>query len=167
MIGCHWEFSNKSKSLCYIRNVKDVQEALDKIIQNTKKFLQYKELDLASQGCNWREAFHPNKVQVWGRIAEDKLDSEAIRWFHENYTKNQTIKQSQLTGTLKQVGRIWHRMYPVVRLLKDPKNPKKPIVRKTSKFIELLTIFPDDSQKAKDFLSYLQTMKTFEKLWGD
>jgi len=38
----------------------------------------------------------------------------------------------------------------------------------TAKFWELLTIFPDDSQQARDFLDYLETVQPggFQKLWG-
>jgi CRISPR-associated protein Cmr6 len=59
-------------------------------------------------------------------------------------------------------------MYPLVLLKKDSKNPKKPIVRSTPRYLELITIFPDDSNKSNDFLEFLNTNPDgFEQLWGE
>jgi CRISPR-associated protein Cmr6 len=59
-------------------------------------------------------------------------------------------------------------MYPVVLLKKDPENPKKPIVRPTPRYLELITIFPDNSDESNDFLEFLKSNpEGFERLWGD
>jgi len=98
-------------------------------------------------------------VQVWGRIAEDKEDSEAIYFFHEEYKQDRTIQRSILTGKMGQIGRIWHRMYP--RKITTEKG-----VKITREYVELLTIFPDNSQKTKDFLQYLGSNSSeFQRLW--
>ena len=65
-----------------------------------------------------------------------------------------------MTGKIGTIGRIWHRMYP--RRLKVEDNK----IRPTREYVELLTIFPDDSDKTNNFLSYLNsTQSEFEKLW--
>jgi hypothetical protein len=56
------------------------------------------------------------------------------------------------------VGRIWHRMYP--RYILENKQLKK-----TRGFVEILTIFPDDSETTRDFLDYLESSRKFEKIW--
>lgn len=162
MIGCHWEFIGDSISL-YLRgqNLENITKFLDAVHTSIQGWVQYKKRNLNPNGCNWREAFHPNRVQVWGRIAQDKDDSQAIRWFHQNYRAGQTIKQSTLTGSLGQIGRIWHRMYPVYIKTQDGQ------IKKTIKYIELLTIFPDSSQSTQDFLQYLDQTSDFTKLWGE
>jgi CRISPR-associated protein Cmr6 len=59
-------------------------------------------------------------------------------------------------------------MYPVVELKKNPEDPKKPIVRSTPRFLELLTIFPDGSETSNDFLDFLAGEPFgFKRLWGE
>ncbi len=150
MIGCHWEFADRSEKL-YIptNNIKNISKFLanleDKIVNwvitHDKK---------PNKTTNWREAWRPDKVQVWGRVAEDEDDSLAVHWFHDNYHENKSIKGSTLTGKMSQIGRIWHRMYPRYTKLQDGK-----MRRLGTEYIELLTIFPDDSNTTKDFLKYL------------
>ena len=77
-------------------------------------------------------------MQIWGRIAEDKEDSLAVEWFHGNYKGSQSIKGSQLTGRVGNIGRIYHRMYP--HYFKTKEGEIKPRGRE---YIEILTIFPD------------------------
>lgn len=67
------------------------------------------------------------------------------------------------------IGRLWHRMYPVVRLVRDPKNPSKPIPKSTPGYLELLTLFPDDSPESTQFVDFLDSQqnqpKGFQQLW--
>lgn len=58
-----------------------------------------------------------------------------------------------------QIGRIWHRMYPR-HILKENK------LISTREYVELLTIFSDNSDTTKEFLSFLASNSDFEKLWG-
>jgi len=94
--------------------------------------------------------------------------SEAIQWFHGSYDAQQSIKGSELTGWSarrgvdSQVGRIWHRMYPHY-----VKNRAGKLIQIPDEYIELLTIFPDDSKQTSDFLAFLNTGSSgFSKLWG-
>jgi CRISPR-associated protein Cmr6 len=162
MIGCHWEFIPPSiKLYCPVQELTDITKFLDNLHTRIKNWVrQTQGKQLSPQGANWREAWHPNKVQVWGRIAEDKLDSMAVEWFHGNYSGSKTIKQSDLTGKMGRIGRIWHRMYPRYIVVENK------IKRVPNEYIELLTIFPDSSQKTQDFLQFLAQSSDFEKLWG-
>jgi CRISPR-associated protein Cmr6 len=109
--------------------------------------------------ANWRESWHPKNVEVWGRIAEDKDDSLAIKWLHKAYQKldNLSIYKTSVTGivtkNINQVGRLWHRMYP----------------KNNHQYLELLTIFPDDSDDCAYFLGFLDENNgqegKFQKLW--
>jgi CRISPR-associated protein Cmr6 len=57
-------------------------------------------------------------------------------------------------------------MYPVVKLVDNPKNPGKKKPKMTPNYLELLTIFPDDSDKCYDFLDFLDTEpEGFRQLW--
>ncbi|SKB15331.1 conserved hypothetical protein [Planktothrix sp. PCC 11201] len=162
MIGCHWEFiSSSQKFYCPVQELGDITKFLNDIHSKTKNWVsQTQGKQLSPQGANWREAWHPQNVQVWGRIAENKLDSIAIEWFHGNYNGSKTIKQSDLTGKMGRIGRIWHRMCP--RYIVEDKKIK----RVPNEYIELLTIFPDSSQQTQDFLMFLAQSGEFEKLWG-
>jgi CRISPR-associated protein Cmr6 len=122
-------------------------------------------LDISNPTTNyvsdWREAWHPNKVQVWGKIHNQKNprdnQSQAVHWFHGNYSPNKSIKQTVLTGKIGNIGRIWHRMYP--RYVSKDGNLLNP----PSHYVELLTIFPDNSATTTDFLQFL-AINGFEKL---
>jgi CRISPR-associated protein Cmr6 len=81
-----------------------------------------------------------------------------VHWFHKNYYKNKTIKGSILTGKFANIGRIWHRMYP--RFIQIDNEDSL-----TNEYIELLTIFPDQSQQTKDFLKFLDKHSEFERCW--
>jgi CRISPR-associated protein Cmr6 len=104
---------------------------------------------------NWREAFYQNNVQVWARFATDESDCHGIKFFHCNYKTGKSIYKSSLTGTLTQIGRIWHRMYPVQPSDKGNKN----------KYVEILTIFPNREKLTQDFLDYLEKESNFKKIW--
>lgn len=178
LIGCQWQWLG---DLALRRNVKvwrvnkiagfveQVQTAAQewmisqKVTPNPNQWAQ-----------TWREAWHPANVQVWGREATDEENSEAIHWFHGSYRKaiprvcsEGSIYKTDFVGKVSQVGKLWHRMYPLVELRRNPDNSTQPIIRKTSRYLELLTLFPDDSDTANDFLDFLETKPFgFERLWG-
>lgn len=108
-------------------------------------------------------------------VAEDREDSAAIEWFHGPYRNDDrragiaegSIYKSSLTGKLGNIGRIWHRMYPLVRLDKDRKT-KQVVPQETPKpkYLEFLTFFPDDSRECEAFIAYLQQEQNdFQRLW--
>jgi CRISPR-associated protein Cmr6 len=117
--------------------------------------LQKDILRTPDNSANWRESWHTKNVEVWGRIAEDKDDSLAIKWLHKAYQKldNLSIYKTSVTGSIDQIGRLWHRMYP----------------KNNHQYLELLTIFPDDSDDCAYFLGFLDENNgqagKFQKLW--
>ena len=114
-------------------------------------------------------------MQVWGRIAEEAEDTEAS--LHGPYRQaillaritEGSIYCSSITGQIGQIGRIWHRMYPLVRLVKIPNQPEsKPILKPTEQYFELLTFFPDESPESCDLLKFLQSQqRIFQRIWSD
>ena len=158
-----------------MRSPDKVGEFLDKVVQAARDGLGCEGVK-PGRLADWREAWHPGRVQVWGRLAADKDESEAIRWFHGAYQQKIAGVQEELsiyrgavmTGKMGRVGRLWHRMYPKVRLVKDPENPQRPKPLKTREYVELLTIFKDKSGECIDFLDFLQDGPFgFKLLWGD
>ncbi|WP_341731070.1 hypothetical protein [Microcoleus sp. EPA2] len=162
-IGCHWKFNESSKDL-YVTAASDDLKNIAKFLaegqQRAIEWLTVNHLEPSRHATAWREVWHPEKLEVWGRIAEDKNSSQAINWFHGHYSRTQSIKQTDLTGKLNNIGRIWHRMYP--RYLKLKTGELK---QKRQEYVELLTIFPDDSDTTQNFLEFLQNQSDFIKLW--
>jgi len=183
LIGCHWQWlgENSQRRNVQVWGLKQVGQFLDTVRQTAKEWMQSqnKPLRETAYATDWREAWHPSNVQVWGRIADGADESVAVRWFHEPYQQkishheqDKSIYQSSVTGKIEDkiatIGILWHRMYPIILLKKDPENPKKPIVRPTHCYLEIITIFPDDSQKCDNFLKFLKTQpEGFELLWGE
>ncbi len=162
MIGCHWQFNKESYPYYFpVGRIENVTKIIDSVKNTVNNWLIFKGKTPNDHISSWRESFHPRKVQVWGRIAEDKEDSLAVEWFHGEYQQDQSIKGSQLTGRMGNIGRIHHRMYPhYIRTKEGEIRPKG------REYIEILTIFPDkNDQKTKEFLAFLPT-SDFTKLWG-
>lgn len=167
-IGCHWEWQGNFKrdvQVSILRNIS--QFTNDKLLPAAREWLKLQGVTLNNQYAQeWREAWHPAKVQVWGRIAQDKEDSIAVHWFHQPYYEDnrrgirRTIKGTALTGKLGTIGRIWHRMYPKFNFSQGNAP------RKTQGYIELLTLFPDQSPECRQFLTFLQQeQQDFHKVW--
>lgn len=157
MIGCHWEFFEASEKLyltCNNPNIGNISKFLHDIRQN---FVDLLGLTNNNYARTWREVWHPNKVEVWARIS---TNSQAVQWFHGNYANARSIKRTNLTGKINptQVGRIWHRMYP--RCTKE--NGELEI---SDQYVELLTIFPDDSENTQQFLQFLDQNTRFIKIF--
>jgi len=161
LIGCHWQwFGHESRcNNSQIKGKKDVSVFLDTVRKSARFWIQLQNIKIQPNrwASQWRESWHPRQVQVWVRLAKNADDSIAIKWFHEPYIpairrgeRQKTIKQSSVTGTLMQIGRIWHRMYPIDRA-----------------YLEILTIFPEDSQKCDQFLQFIYDEPgDFWLLWG-
>ncbi|NMG59502.1 hypothetical protein E1H12_13480 [Geitlerinema sp. P-1104] len=166
-IGCHWEFLGRTQGLYEpMRNLADVKEYFRKLhghIQNWVTKVEGKQLN--AQGANWREAWHPDRVQVWARFDDDReAISEALDWFHGEFAGNPRIKGSHLTGKLGIIGRLWQRMYPWYI-----KKPDGRLVQRG--FIEFVTVFPDpnpnsrDQKMQQDFLRFLAERSNFDRVW--
>lgn len=178
LIGCHWQWSGEidRKSALRVWKPSKIGGFIDSVLETAKYWMQ-------SQGVvpdpnnhpDWREAWHPAHVKIWGRIAKTKEECEAIIWLHKPYQqkifrtdKEKTIKASSVTGQVGQIGRLWHRMYSPTVLLSRTSSTEKMKVKPTRRYLELLTIFPDDSKESVDFLEFLNTNPYgFEQLWGD
>ncbi|WP_017655706.1 hypothetical protein [Fortiea contorta] len=162
MIGSHWQFTQQSNPYYFpVNKIEHITNILNDVQKTVNKWLQLKGKTSTQQLSSWRESFHPQKVQVWGRFAEDEEDSLAVRWFHGSYQGVKSIKGSSLTGKIGQIGRIWHRMYPHYTI-KDGE-----MKRQGRRYVELLTIFPDKKdERTREFLNFLPT-SNFTKLWGE
>jgi len=174
LIGCHWQWKGLYGD-AKIYSPKQISAFLNKLQEAAKVWLGLQDVNLGeSYASGWREAWHADKVQVWGRIADDRDSSEAIHWLHKPYQNRDTrarideltIKGSLVTGKMGQIGRLWHRMYPLKKLVPDPKDSTKKIVRHTEQYIELLTIFQNESDECLDFLDFLADDGRFQQLWG-
>lgn len=179
LIGCHWQWTGERALIIdsKVRKVDQIAPFLDDVRQTAQDWLEIRKFPVNHHNYaqTWREAWHPDKVQVWGRAANHPDDCEAIRWLHQPYFKGDpqygipvgNIYKSTVTGQVGCVGRLWHRMYPVVLLKKNPDNPKRPIPHPTRRYLEILTLFPDNSQDFEQFLTFLEdTQKQFTPLWG-
>lgn len=171
MIGCHWCFSKPSRAHKYCITAPDeklnnIKSFLSSIPENTRNYFNLPVVN--NHVNNWREVWHPQKVQVWGRVADSRFNSKAVKWLHRD-----DFKESELAGKIggrnpSQVSWVWHRMYPLYENidgeLKHKKNKKN-----KHKFVELLTIFiPDNSSTAEAFLNSLGSDgNDFERLWED
>lgn len=184
LIGCHWQWYGEASLINNTRygvtNIKEVSTFIDRVRNDLKMWMKQQGVSPNPNKCavSWREVWHPEIVQVWGRLAEDAEDSRAIEWLHKPYfpairkgqSSNRTIKSSSITGKMGKIGRIWHRMYPIVKLENDPSNSQPYLARSTNRYLELFTFFPSDDldqheEKFLDFLEYEQTM--FQLLWGN
>jgi CRISPR-associated protein Cmr6 len=180
LIGCHWQWLKGSLLRdVRVRKLEDVGAFIDKVRQAAAAWMQTQgTIPNDAQIADWREAWHPETVQVWGRSADEADDCEAIRWLHGAYRlalpqahiREGLICRTSVTGQVNkhvsQIGRLWHRMYPVVGQKPHPDDPKKRVPTKTRHYLELLTFFPDDSPASTEFLRYLTSeQKAFQKLW--
>ncbi len=189
LIGCHWEWTglrHLERDLNF-SNIRYISKFINQVRQLARDWQEVvrEELELQANPqdfADWREDWYPDNVQIWGRIADGAEDSEAIKWFHEPYQRAnrqfneamQTIKTTSVTGFVgrnggTQIGKSWHRMYPLVRKVKDEKTGKDTFIR-NGRYLELLTIFPDRSPESRQFIEFLQRNagdeSLFQKLWS-
>ena len=177
LIGCHWEWLGKRSQVrdVRVRKLDKVGDFIEEVRQAACDWMQLQKITPRPNNyVDWREAWHPQNVQVWGRETDGIEDSEAVKWLHGPYREaipsvgipEGSIYRSSVTGRMGQIGRLWHRMYPKVRLVKDPENPKKPMPLVTRQYFELVTLFPDQSIESTQLLDFLESQqKLFQKLW--
>ncbi|WP_324633260.1 hypothetical protein [Phormidium sp. CCY1219] len=166
LIRCHWQWDKSSLiNENKVRKLDHVAPFLNHIRTTASDWIKICGITPTPDSpTDWREAWHPDNVQVWGRFSQGREDCKAVQWLHKPYQKfdrylrqqTQTIKQTSVTGSINQIGRLWHRMYPVVRVNTTMENGKqKRRAIPTKNFMELLTMFPDDSQECTNFLNFL------------
>lgn len=164
LIGCHWQWQDTSiRSDAIVRAASHVERFIDSVCESAQEWLQQRKLPKGK--AQWREVWNHTNVQVWGRLASDSEDSIVVDWLHGNYASGRKIYKTAVAGQLGQIGRIWHRMYPRTRLLTSRDNPDEKVAISTDEYLELLTIFPDNSRECQDFLRFLETSE-LSKLWG-
>ncbi|TVP63059.1 MAG: hypothetical protein EA343_09105 [Nodularia sp. (in: Bacteria)] len=159
IIGCHWQFIQDSELFYYpVHQLNDIAEFINDVRNTICTWIpEDKRLDTGI--ATWREAWYQPAVEVWGRLAEDGT-SAAIQWFHGSYQDKNSIKNPHiLAGSMQNTGRIWHRMYP-----RFVHNEKGDLVRGKG-YVELLTIFPDQSSNTQNFLKFLKDHSEFEHIW--
>jgi CRISPR-associated protein Cmr6 len=72
------------------------------------------------------------------------------------------VEDTRKSNDPTQIGRLWHRMYPVINSVSDANN----FTKEKPEYLELLTIFPDGSDEFNKFLTFLQSKpKGFTRLW--
>ncbi|MGQ9864885.1 MAG: RAMP superfamily protein [Pseudanabaenaceae cyanobacterium] len=171
-IGCHWQWCGGSQTRdVQVRNVAHVSAFIGAVQEAAQNWLQSQAICCGAYAQNWREAWHPSKVQVWGRVAEDEEDSLAVPWFHKSYrpgdcrAREGSIHRTNFAGGIGTVSRLWHRMYPLIQQRRDAEGTVITVI--TGSYLELLTLFPDSSAECCEFLKFLEEEQTdFRKLWG-
>jgi CRISPR-associated protein Cmr6 len=182
LIGCHWQWGNKSLgNAVNLRKLEQVSKFIDNVQEAAIDWMQLQGVEPTPENSAlWREAWHPDGVEVWGRLTsrEEPDEAVAIRWLHGAYrdaipraqVQEGSIYRSSVTGQMGQIGRLWHRMFPVVQMVPKPNDPngrKIPKLPRSPQHLELLTIFPDDTRECKQFLDFLRTEPyEFKLLWG-
>ena len=178
-IGCHWEWAERSLiNDVKVRKLSQVEPFIKSVCQAASDWMELQGIthNPKRYADSWREAWHPDKVQIWGRLAEHPEDSAAVDWLHRPYRRGDSrygistgsIYKTPVTGGVSRVGKLWHRMYPVVKLLKNRHDPQDIQTRQTNQYLELLTFFPDNSPEYNQFLTFLESeQQQFQKLWGN
>jgi CRISPR-associated protein Cmr6 len=171
LIGCHWVWRMApSQKTMPVRSLDDVAVFLDGVLETARAWMGVQGVAVGG-ATDWREAWVEDRAQVWGRVADGDGDVVAINWLHHPYVSGkgrrvQSIKQSSVTGKMSQVGRLWHRMFPVVEMGPHPKMPDKKVPIYSGKFLELLTFFPDESEESRQFEDFLNDGGSyFERIW--
>ena len=76
------------------------------------------------------------------------------------FSSRPSIYRTSLTGRLKdknksdeptQIGRLWHRMYPL----------------NNGQYLELITIFPKGCSEAESLIEWLSYQKEWKQVWGN
>lgn len=88
LIGCHWQWlGERSLALdVQVRKLDQFGGFIDKVRQTAQDWMKLQGITPnPAQKAPWREAWHHDTVQVWGREADSKEDSQAIFWLHQPY----------------------------------------------------------------------------------
>jgi CRISPR-associated protein Cmr6 len=177
LIGCHWQWAGARSPVRHnpVRTLDNISSFIENVQTSARTWMEIQGVPLSQPPASWREVWHPDNVQVWGRVAENRDDCTAIQWLHREYGYDYqrgreiplSIKRTSVTGELNRIGRLWHRMYPIVGRKPDPDNEGKFIPQNTPKYLELLTLFPDDTSEFRQFLEFLQSQRSkFSLRWG-
>ncbi len=176
LIGCHWLWQGNNALLAdvSVRKPEHLSNFLGRVQSVASDWLKIQGYPVNSNNYanTWREAWHPEKVKVFGYLTDGDY-SIAADWLHRPYRQADqslghtqgSIYKTSITGQMGQIGRLWHRMYPVVNLIKDDSTPSGRAPLETTNYLEFLTIFPDNSSASMDFIDFLIDHEDFKLLW--
>ncbi|MEI6428765.1 MAG: RAMP superfamily CRISPR-associated protein [Pseudanabaena sp. ELA607] len=154
MIGCHWEVLPRSVDdfdFVLTTNNDDLRSFrmfFNKVRQTAIDWLATQDIQPQGYINSWREVWHQDKVQVWGRIASSN-DCQAVQWYHHTNRMKNTSLGGEVAGGVRKISRSCHRMYP--RIFKSDGKLR----RRNTEYIEVLTLFPDRSEDAQRFLKFI------------
>jgi CRISPR-associated protein Cmr6 len=89
LIGCHWEWLDERAKRVNVKvsRLEQIGAFLDVVRSNAEAWMRWQKFTPQPNrwAKDWREAWHPSRVEVWGRLADNYESSEAIHWFHGPY----------------------------------------------------------------------------------
>jgi CRISPR-associated protein Cmr6 len=157
-IGCHWV----SSDLDEIQTPQQLKTFLDGLRTQCCDYLKIAPRNATS--ANWREAWSPERVAVFGRVG---MSSEAIRLFHrEDFKTTPAIggrkphrDHPQKFNPPENTSSVWHRMLPL---------------KNGTEYLEIVTVFygdrspwqRDGEDKLQLFIAALQEQE-LSLVWGE
>jgi CRISPR-associated protein Cmr6 len=132
LIGCHWEWSGKRSQIrdVRVRKLEKVGDFIEEVRQIAREWMELQSITpQPGNYANWREAWHPDNVQVWGRETDGIEDSEAVKWLHGPYREaipsagipEGSIYRSSVTGRMARLGGSGTGCFPRCDWSKIPK----------------------------------------------
>jgi CRISPR-associated protein Cmr6 len=183
LIGCHWTWRDP----VFMKHdpedqLNEVASLINRVQGAAEEWMRLWGYEPNRDGAtSWREAWCKERAQVWGRKAEHEEDSVAIKWLHQGYdevlqgrdlVQTKQLRKTVVAGFLgdkhnpTRIGRLWHRMYPVIRRVTNSNGQKSIAI--DDEYLELLTFFPDkNNADSKAFSNYLNSDKNrlFKRIW--
>ena len=180
--------ASNSQQSCQLTSQEKRMEKLGVIL----KSVQEKRKLQPAKTQDWREAWHKDNVQVWGRIAKNKGDSQVIPWLHDSQrtrSQNQGRKSNNSSASHSHVNpaalarpnnKLSQSTPPIYRTcltgrVQDTSKSDEPTAigrlwhrmypLDDERYLELITIFPTGCDVAKSFVTWLNSSRsTFVKL---
>jgi len=153
-IGCHWEMLEDSYNLGVMTgsdNLSNISSFFNALRTKAIAWLATQTITPTGYVRNWREVWHQDRVQVWGRIAENSRDSRAVRWYHQtNRLKDTPWGGEQDGNRVRKISRSYHRMYPRLQ-----RKVSGEVFRKNSQYVEILTLFGYESNGRQNFPDFI------------
>jgi CRISPR-associated protein Cmr6 len=151
-IGCHWELKSdwiNFKETIEVNSENTLKDFLDDLYTTCLNRLASRPSAPISE---WREAWHPNRVQIYSKVVKN---SQAIEFFHqEPFKTTPAIGGRERLGEPKFVSSVWHRMLPI----------------DSNQYLEIVTIFHADRTPWKNQLEpFINSLKQkgLQLSWGE
>ena len=112
-IGCHWQLKSDWNNFSENLNVNSAE--------TLKLFLQdLHQICLSRPGsyspaliANWREAWHPDRVDVYSKVVNNSISQAAPLFHQEPFKYTLAIGGRERDGQPTSVSSVWHRMLPI------------------------------------------------------